>query len=158
MSTTKKTAATKTAVTAQKKATPTPTVASIDVAAAVPNPDMRDLLTEALSFKAKYEELMGQARESAMSRINTELEKLNALGLGQYRLVNANIPTRTSSSVGTGPKRDWRRPPKAYNPDKKCVVCNIVGHDARAHRAQAPNPRPFTQDELAKQNYLPPNA
>jgi hypothetical protein len=123
--------------------------------------DETDPLNAALAYKQRYESLLTQARDTTLSDINTRIERLNSIGAGHYRLIEVNNavggrgPGRPAASGGAG-KRDWKRPPRQFNPAKHCDVCGIAGHDKRAHRGQVPNVRAFTQDELATLNYLPP--
>lgn len=68
--------------------------------------------------------------------INRRLEELRSLGW---------------SPSGTR-RTEKERKPRNEKPqgDRECPICKVKGHDARAHRSQGKDKKPFTPDELKK--------
>lgn len=81
--------------------------------------------------------LQADAREQLLQRIRKDLAELNSMGL-TYQLVSGR------SRGGSASKR-------FSDPDRACPVCKFKTepyHDARTHRAQGRNKKPFSADEL----------
>ncbi len=83
-------------------------------------------LQKARDFKSKYEAMLQEGKEEALSVINEQLAELKELGF-EYQLVEAG---QTPKPVKAG------TPGKAKDPDKPCSYCGEKGHDARKHRAE----------------------
>lgn len=89
--------------------------------------------------------LLATAKEEALKKVEAGIADLNSLGFS-YVLVEGGdqpFPLKKKPSTGATRQRD---------PNAPCSVCNFVttpAHDARKHRAQGDNKKPFTPKELA---------
>lgn len=87
-------------------------------------------------------EIMEQAKAEAMSKVDEAIGELNSLGFS-YRVVQDGRSGRSKEGTRGGTRRS--------NPDRPCPVCGFQTsppHDARAHRSQGENKRPFAAEEL----------
>ena len=73
--------------------------------------------------------------------INKRLEELRSLGWS---------PSPASRNTLSKPKGEGVK--RQRDPNKPCPICNITGHDARAHRSQGKTKKPFTPEELKERN------
>lgn len=88
--------------------------------------------------------LLEEARNEALAKAEAAVAELNALGFS-YGLVE-----RRGAARQTPPGRKGTR---QVDPNKPCPTCGFVTdppHDARAHRSQGGNKKPFTAAELSE--------
>jgi hypothetical protein len=86
-------------------------------------------------------------------KIATELRSLghNEQTARQFDRKTEDLPD-TPNMVGLNGRR---RPGSKPAHESRCVICQIDGHDGRAHSRQDPK-RPFTRDELKKRGLPAP--
>lgn len=83
-------------------------------------------------LQAQLDEVEGKMNELKKKRAEELYAELKELGL-------------------EAPKRG--RVQRQRDPEKPCPICNIKGHDARAHRSQGKNKKPFTKEELKEKGF-----
>jgi hypothetical protein len=115
---------------------------------ATDTPVGNDPMAELEALMKRADEIRETAKASALDTIHQQIESLKRIGFfynlveqGQPRL---NVPTNN----GKGGAAD-------FNPSRFCPLCQMQGHDKRAHRGQSPNPRPFTKEELSGMGLTP---
>lgn len=113
-----------------------------------------------LSVLAQINENKQPAIDKLQSEITERLEKLGKLGEDMLLISRAEYIELKNQAPAPAPKKQAAKQAskpepvgEGYNPDKKCPVCNLVGHDGRKHRTHKD---PFTQEELKAMNLLPP--
>jgi hypothetical protein len=79
--------------------------------------------------------LLANAKTEALEKAKTAIAELNSLGF-YYTLREGAATKRKTVTRNTDPSK------------KHCPVCDIDGHDARAHRGQGKNKKKFTGVEL----------
>lgn len=87
--------------------------------------------------------LIEEAKAAAMKKVQEGIDELTALGL-EYKLT-------AIEDVAPAKKRGSREGAGQIDPTKPCSVCNFLtspNHDARKHRAQGENKKPFTAKDL----------
>lgn len=97
----------------------------------------RSGIAEIKHLQEEIARLTAQAKDEALEQARAAVETLNALGF-DYRLIDA------AKSGGMPVKKR-----KAAN--HACTVCGFATdphHDARKHKGQGSDQRPFTDDEL----------
>lgn len=99
-------------------------------------------LQKARDFKTKYEAILQEGKEEALSVINEQLAELKELGF-HYQLVEAGQAPKPAKPAA---KKDGQ--PKPCN---ICGFTTVPPHDGRVHRSQQPK-APFTDEELTKLN------
>lgn len=107
---------------------------------------------EMQQLERRLEELRSQLRGDAEAGLMQSLEDFNKMNFGvTYEL----RPAR-----GTAAKARSGRPAKTtrkVDASRPCPVCGFnttPPHDARAHRSQGANKRPFTAEELAEKGLV----
>jgi hypothetical protein len=79
--------------------------------------------------------LLSDAKTEALAKAEAAIEELNSLGFSY------------SLTAGTGTKK--KTGTRNTDPAKKhCDICDINGHDGRAHRSQGDKKKKFTAAEL----------
>lgn len=85
--------------------------------------------------------ILAQAKKEALTAAEKAVEALNELGF-EYQLVEK------------GKSGGGRKGTRSVDENKPCPICKFrttpENHDARKHRAQGENKRPFTDQELAQ--------
>jgi hypothetical protein len=108
---------------------------------------------QAKKLKNDYEQLIQEVRDDLLGQIRRAISQLEEIGY-KYSLQEAPDP---QASVGNGPRQRSRiTPTENFDAAKRCIVCDTIGHDGRAHRRQLRGRRPFTFDELARLGLCPP--
>ncbi len=95
--------------------------------------DLEALLERRKKLQEQLDEVEEKIGELKQAQIQEHLAALKELGY-QTR-------TRAKRSSSSGASRH-------QDPNKKCPICEIPGHDARAHRSQGEKKKPFTKEEL----------
>lgn len=88
--------------------------------------------------------LIEEARGEAMAKAEAAIAELNNLGF-YFSLVEGGRSVLPASGGRKGTRQ--------VDPNKPCPICAFVTdppHDARAHRSQGKNKKPFTAAELSE--------
>jgi hypothetical protein len=94
------------------------------------------VLEQLKKLDEQRQKLLDGAKQEALAKAEAAVVELNAIGFS-YRLVEGS---------GAGKKGKGTR---NTDPSKKhCNVCDMAGHDGRAHRSQGKNKKKFTAAEL----------
>jgi hypothetical protein len=92
-------------------------------------------------LRAEEAKLISEARREALAKAEEAIKELNDLGF-HFRLVEGQ--TRAGAD---GPRKGTRQ----VDPMRPCPICGFrtdPPHDARRHRSQGEDKRPFTDEEL----------
>jgi len=102
----------------------------------------RVVANEYAQLQKEREKLQGQIaeideklRDMRSSRQNELLSELKELG---WSPTAARTGRKTAASGGK----------RKSSSDAVCPICQVPGHDGRAHRSQGKNKKPFTKEEL----------
>jgi len=98
------------------------------------------LLERLRKLDQERDALAQQAKEQLIARANEVIKELNKLGFN-YRLASSS---RTREARG------------GISPNKPCQICKFrtdPPHDARRHKAQGRDKKPFTQAQLRDFGY-----
>lgn len=104
--------------------------------------ELRKLDEEEARINAQRAKLKESAKAEAMEKANAAVEELNSLGFN-YRLVDGDVGFTRAANKPKGQRKT--------DPNKVCPICDFITdppHDARKHRSQGDNKRPFTAEEL----------
>jgi len=101
------------------------------------------ILEQLKELDDKRAKLVNGAKDEALKKAEAAIADLNSLGFA-YRLVEGNEGPHGKKKATTQQK------PAA---ERHCDICDINGHDARAHRNQEPKKK-FTQKELAEKGLV----
>src|SRR5262245_49031595 len=126
--------------------------------APLPPPEEMELSPE-VEHLLKLQEEIDQNKATALNQVKLEIERLqtwyrtrlNALHALLARLdpSAANLPIDQIPTPTPAMQREEGVYISAkFNPQKYCPVCQIPGHDGRAHRGQFPQSRAFSRKEL----------
>jgi hypothetical protein len=86
-------------------------------------------------------QLMAEAKQQAMDRVNAAVKNLNSLGFN-FRVSEGGRGRGSGSRTGT----------RQVNAERPCPICGFrtnPPHDARAHRSQGDKKKAFTAEELS---------
>jgi hypothetical protein len=92
------------------------------------------VLDQIKKLDEQREKLLADAKEEALTKAKAAIADLNSLGFG-YKLVQGD-GGRAKTTRNTNPA------------NKHCNICDMDGHDGRAHRSQGKNKKKFTAAEL----------
>ena len=110
-----------------------------------PKPEVKKMtvLEQLKKLDEQRAKLIEDAKGMAMKKVQEGIDELTALGL-EYKLTAID-------DVASAKKRSAREGAGQIDPTKPCSVCNFLttpNHDARKHRAQGDNKKPFTAKDL----------
>lgn len=91
--------------------------------------------------------IMAEAKAEALATATAAVDALNELGFS-YRLTEGAIPRIVRQLTGG----EGRKGTRQVNAERPCPICNFKTappHDARRHRSQGDNKKPFTAEELS---------
>jgi hypothetical protein len=94
--------------------------------------DLEALLERRKKLQEQLDEVEAKVVELKQAQIQEHLAALKELG----------YQTRSRAKRGSSSAS------RHQDPNKKCPICEIPGHDARAHRSQGEKKKPFTKEEL----------
>lgn len=104
---------------------------------------------KARELKEKYEALVAEAKQEQLDAIAASIGELKELGF-VYTLTEGNMapaPVKRSTGAPKAAKPKVAPGPSAnYDEKKKCALCDMLGHDQRAHRSQEPKAKFLPQD------------
>jgi len=86
-------------------------------------------------LQAQIAEIDGKLRDMRSARQHELLAELKELGW-------------SPSGAGPGRKTASSGRKRKSSSDAVCPICQVPGHDGRAHRSQGKNKKPFTKEEL----------
>ena len=117
----------------------------------------RQKLNELERAKREADRFRQEAITELLQRRKEITRELRQLG---YEGPSEETHTQADTNIGVldrmvsepGPRLRKRRPnPNA--PERQCPLCNVAGHDMRAHRGQV-DKRAFSDDELRERNLV----
>ena len=94
--------------------------------------------------------LLEDAKKEALDKAEQAINDLNALGFN-YHLTESG--DERPESLAEPSSKGVRKGTRQVNPGKPCSICGFQTrppHDARRHRSQGGNKRPFTNEELER--------
>ncbi len=97
--------------------------------------DYTQLQREREKLQAQIAEIDRKLNEMKAARRDELLAELRELGF-------------SSSGSGSGRKASAAGGKRKSSSDAVCPICQVPGHDGRAHRSQGKNKKPFTKEEL----------
>lgn len=93
------------------------------------------VLDQLKKLDEQREKLLSDAKEEALTKAKAAIAELNELGFA-YKLTQGDGAVRAKGTRNTDPAK------------KHCPICDMNGHDGRAHRAQGDKKKKFTAAEL----------
>jgi hypothetical protein len=120
------------------------------------------------AFRQKLNELERAKREADRFRQEAIAELLQRRKeiTRELRQLGYEGPSEDTQTVSDGPSvgvldrmtaepgpRMRRRRPNPETAERRCDLCNVVGHDMRAHRGQVEK-RAFSEDEMRERNLM----
>ena len=114
---------------------------------------------KARELKEKYDTLVAEAKQEQLDAITASIGELKELGF-VYTLTEGNAPLPSKSVATRAPKGQAKPkvapgPSANYDEKKKCALCDMLGHDQRAHRSQEPKAK-FLPQELEVRGLVAP--
>jgi hypothetical protein len=110
------------------------------------------VLEKLKKLEAEAKDLRAQAKREALGAVKGALAALNSLGYS-YGLIEHDAKPKDGPFPMKGVKKKAGKTgiKRQRDPNKPCDICGFVtdpGHDARKHRGQGGNKKPFTAKEL----------
>jgi hypothetical protein len=101
----------------------------------IPSLGVQSAMNRAVQLQRELDQIKNQAIEELLEQRKAFDEQLRVLG---WQAPQAKVYAST-------PKSPSKR---ATSEGKMCPICQIIGHDGRAHRGQGNHKEPFTRDQL----------
>jgi hypothetical protein len=95
------------------------------------------LQQERQKLQEQIDEIDGKLNELKTARRDELLAELKELG---FSATGSGGGRKTAGAGGAGKRKS--------STDAVCPICEVRGHDGRAHRSQGKNKKPFTKEEL----------
>ena len=97
-------------------------------------------MTTALEKIQKLQEQIEEAKTAALEELRGQRKEVQS----QLAEIDRQISALSGQSAGGTKAKGTRK----SSSEAVCPICEIPGHDGRAHRSQGKHKKPFTKEEL----------